>query len=113
MIYTLLLQNTASRKEWAIRGLVDKSDTYLCYLFQNFAMPEDANDGEYELLLFPDERDDTQYELNDVLENTLAKTDVGDIMVKYLMPERHILKYGEVVGSNLYMENNREYYYQG
>ena len=113
MTYTLLLQNTASRKEWAIRGLVDTSDTYLCYLFENFSMPEDANDGEYELLLFPDERKDTVYELNDVLEETIAKTADGNIKVKYLTPERHILKYGELSDRNLYLEKNKEYYYQG
>ena len=46
MAYTLILQNLASRKEYLVRGLQDSSETYLCYVFENFVMPEGAEEGE-------------------------------------------------------------------
>lgn len=113
MAYTLLLQNLASRKEYLITGLKDTSETYLCYVFKDFVMPEDAQEGEYEGLLFRDDRNDSEYTLSDVLENTVISTADGDVEVKHLRPERFILKYGDIVKKNTYKQENREFYYRG
>ena len=112
-MYTLLLQNLASRKEYLITGLVDKSKTYLCYVFENFSMPEGAQEGEYEGLLFRDDRRDSEYTLSDVLEDTLISTADGDVRVKHLRPERFILKYGDIERTAKYREDNKTYYYKG
>lgn len=113
MAFTLLLQNKANSKEYVIRGLQDSSKTYLCYVFENFVMPEGAQHGEYEGLLFIDDRNDSDYELSDVLENTVVTTEDGDVKVKHLRPERFILKYGDIKEKNVYKPENREYYYKG
>lgn len=113
MAYTLLLQNKASRKEYVIRGLQDKSKSYLCYVFENFVMPEGSQFGEYDGLLFIDDREDSEYALSDVLENTVVSTADGDVKVKHLRPERFILKYGEVKDDKVYREKNQTYYYKG
>lgn len=113
MAYTLLLQNLASRKEYLITGLEDKSKTYLAYVFENFSMPEGAQEGEYECFLFIDNRKDSEYQLNDVLENTVISTADGDVEVKHLRPERFILKYGDIEKKNTYKQENREFYYRG
>ena len=114
MAYTLILQNLASRKEYLVRGLQDSSETYLCYVFENFVMPEGAEEGEYEGLLFIDNRNDCEYTLSDVPENTLISTTDGDVQVKHLRPERFILKYGEVAKTNnTYREDNKTFYSRG
>lgn len=113
MAYTLLLQNLASRKEYLITGLKDTSETYLCYIFKDFVMPEGAQEGEYEGLLFIDNRTDSEYELNDVLEDTLISTADGDVRVKHLRPERFILKYGDIENTARYREDNKTFYYKG
>lgn len=112
-MYTLLMQNLASRKEYLITGLEDKSKTYLCYVFENFSMPEDAQEGEYECFLFIDDRRDSEYTLSDVLENTLISTADGDVQVKHLRPERFILKYGDIERTANYREDNKTFYYKG
>ena len=114
MAYTLLLQNLASRKEYFIKGLKDTSETYLCYVFENFVMPEGAQEGEYEGLLFRDDRNDSDYTLSDKLSDTVVSTLDGDVQVKHLRPERFILKYGDVpTTNNTYREDNKTYYYKG
>ena len=113
MAYTLLLQNLASRKEYLITGLQDKSETYLCYVFEDFVMPEGAQEGEYEGLLFIDNRSDSEYTLSDVLEDTVISTADGDVQVKRLRPERFILKYGDIENTNKYREDNQTFYYRG
>ena len=111
MKYDLLIQNMASKKEYLITGLEDRSDSYLCYVFNNFSMPEKAQEGEYEGLLFYNGRNDCEYTLNDVLEETLISTSDGDVLVKHLRPERFILKYGNITRSNAYRSENKEYAY--
>lgn len=113
MAYTLLLQNKASSKEYIIRGLQDTSSTYLCYVFENFVMPDGAQHGEYEGLLFIDDRNDSEYELSDVLENTVVTTADGEVKVRHLRPERFLLKYGDVQEKNTYRKENKTYYYKG
>ncbi len=113
MAYTLLLQNLASRKEYLITGLEDTSETYLCYVFDNFVMPEGAQEGEYEGLLFIDNRTDSEYTLSDVLEDTVISTADGDVKVKHLRPERFILKYGDIERTAKFREDNKTFYYQG
>ena len=112
-MYTLLIQNRASRQEYVIRGLVDKSKTYLAYIFEDFVMPEGAQFGEYEGLLFVDDREDSEYELSDVLGNTVVSTSDGDVKVKHLRPERFILKYGDYADDKVFRKDNIEYYYKG
>ena len=112
-MFTLLLQNKASRKEYIITGLKDSSRTYLAYEFDNFVMPEGAQEGEYEGLLFRDDRKDSEYTLSDVLENTVVSTADGDVQVKHLRPERFILKYGDIERTAKYREDNKTYYYKG
>lgn len=112
-MYTLLIQNKASKKEYVIRGLQDKSKSYLCYTFEHFYMPDGSQYGEYEALLFTDDREDSEYNLSDVLENTVVSTADGDVMVKHLRPERFMLKYGDISDDKVYRETNKTYYYKG
>lgn len=103
-----------------LTGLTDTSTSYLAYVFQNFQMPDTAQEGEYTGVLFWDGRDDVEYILDDNILNTLCKTGEGDVYVRDLRPEIFLLKYGCDVPEQVsnpgeyYYSNNENYiYYQG
>lgn len=113
MKYTLLLQNNASRQEWALTGLTEAEQTYLAYIFDGFKMPDDAQPGEYTGVLFRDGRDDTTYELNDVLLDTVCHTGEGDVLARDLRPEIFLLRYTEDAEVTFGYQYNTDYiYYQ-
>lgn len=111
MGYTLILQNNGSRAEYLITGLTDAKETFLAYIFYDFEMPEDAQEGEYTGVLFWDGRKDTEYVLNEVLLDTLCRTGEGDVLVRDLRPEIFLLRYGAGGERDTYRENNEDYYY--
>ena len=112
MGYTLILQNNGSRTEYLITGLTEAQETFLAYIFNDFQMPEDAQEGEYTGVLFWDGRRDTEYILNEVILDTLCKTGEGDVYVRDLRPEIFLLKYGVTnQQQDEYRENNENYYY--
>lgn len=120
MGYTLIIQHAATRQEFLITGLKDVSTTYLAYIFENFQMPADAQEGEYTGVLFWDGRDDVEYVLDDNILNTLCKTSVGDVYVRDLRPEIFLFKYGCNLPATItepedyYYGNNENYrYYEG
>lgn len=107
--YDLLLQNNASRKTYAITGLTD-SGSWMNYLFENFSMPEDAQEGEYTAFLFYNGRRDVEYQFSPVLGDTIARTGEGDIKISKLRPEIFLLKYGKITDTNTYYKGENKVY---
>lgn len=112
MPFDLLTQNNASKEIFLISGLTDYSDTSLAYIFENFNMPEKAQEGEYTCALFRNGRRDVEYEFSDVLLDTVAHTAEGDVKIKYLRPEIFLMKYGENGTDYVYRSKNKEYVYR-
>ena len=113
MGYTLLLQNNGSKQEYIITGLTDTGN-FLAYVFDGFEMPDGAGQGEYTGILFYDGREDTEYQLSDVLLNTICRTGEGNVCVRDLRPEIFLLKYSTPEDRNEYRQNNNDYvYYRG
>lgn len=110
-MFDLILQNTASKQEYLIQGLTDTSDSWLVYVFENFQMPEGAEEGEYYGALYRNFRKDCEYELNDVITETLIHTNEGDVRVRDLRPELFLMKFGDVVSQSKFREENKNYYY--
>lgn len=111
MGYTLILQHNATRREWLITGLTDACETHLAYVFKDFDMPEGAQEGEYTGVLFWDGRQDTQYELNDCLLDTVCHTEEGDVKVRDLRPEIFLMKYGAEPAQGTYRKSDADYVY--
>lgn len=111
MGYTLILQNNGSRAEYLITGLTEAGETFLAYIFNDFHMPDGAQEGEYTGVLFWDGRKDTEYILNEVILDTLCRTGEGDAYVRDLRPEIFLLRYGDGAVQDVYRENNEDYYY--
>lgn len=110
-MYDIILQNNASKQEWAVTGLTDSGNA-MAYVFENFSMPADAPDGEYTGALIFNGREDVQYEFNDVLLDTLVKTEEGDVRLRDLRPEIFLLRYGVPQEANVYRKENKNYYYK-
>ena len=110
--YDLILQNTASKQEWVIRGLVNVSNVNLYYQFEEFSMPEGANTGEYFYALIWNVRDDVEYTLKDDIMKTIVHTGDGDVKLKDLQPETGILRYGVIEGGNTYRNKNTDFVYR-
>lgn len=111
MAFSLILQHTASRKEYVVNGLEDKG-TPLSYVFQDFVMPEDAPEGEYQGYLIYNGRKDVEYELKDVVLDSILHTEDGDVKLKDLRPEIFLMRYGVPQSPAVYRDNNTEYYYR-
>ena len=109
-MYDLVIQNSASKKEYVISGLKDTGN-YLSYVFEYFSMPEGAQTGEYYCALIWNGRDDVEYELKDVLLNTVLHTGQGDVLLKDLRPEIFLLRYGTITPDTLHLDGDREYIY--
>lgn len=112
MPFDLIMQNNASKQKFVITGLVDTSETPLAYIFEDFSMPEKAPEGEYSCVLFRNGRNDVWYELSDVLLDTIAHTDEGDVQVRFLRPEIFLLKYGEVKDPYKFRTTDKSYIYR-
>ena len=112
MKFDLILQNNASKKVFLISGLYDEAETPLAYIFKNFKMPEKAQEGEYTGVLFRNGRDDVVYEFKDVLLDTVAHTDEGDVEIRYLRPEIFLMKYGDIKTDYISRDKNKEYAYR-
>ena len=112
MPFDLIIQNNASKQIFLISGLTDTSDTPLAYIFENFNMPEKAQDGEYTCTLFRNGRSDVQYEFKDVLLDTVAHTEDGDIQIRYLRPEIFLMKYGDIKTGYISRDKNKTYAYR-
>lgn len=112
MPFDILLQNQASKEIYIISGVNDTSETSLAYLFEDFSMPENAQEGEYTCVLFRNGRKDVVYEFkNDILE-TIAHTGEGDVALRLLRPEIFLLKYGEINEVYGYRKSDKEYVYR-
>ncbi len=109
--YDLLIQNTASKKEYLITGLKDTSETYLAYVFEQFSFPEEAEEGEYVCFLYRNDRKDCVYTFNDDVPETEIETSDGTVKVKNLRPEMFIIKYGTIRKPYVARQKNNEYYY--
>lgn len=110
-MYDLIIQNTASKQEYLIQHLQDTSTSWLQYVFENFAMPEGAQFGEYIGALYRNYRNDCTYTLSDVITDTLIETNEGSVHVRDLRPELFILKYVDFEDAKPYQEENKNYYY--
>lgn len=112
MGYTIILQNNAERREFLLTGLKDTNETFMAYIFDDFDMPEDAPEGEYTGVLFWDGRKDVEYELNDVILDSICHTGEGDVKVRDLRPEIFLMKYGRGgLDENEYRKKNNDYIY--
>lgn len=112
MKYDIVLQHSASKREWVITGLTD-SGNELAYLFEDFEMPADAPDGEYYGLCFRNDRDDVEYTLKDVILDSIASVSDGtEVQLKYLRPEIFLMRYGEITSDASYRETDKQYYYR-
>ena len=109
--YDLLMQNTANKREYLIHGLKDTSDSGLAYVFEDFEMPEGAEDGEYLCALFRNGRRDAEYTMSDDLLETEIATEEGTVKVKDLRAEVFILKFGDIETPYVARQKNNEYYY--
>lgn len=110
MGFDLILQNSATKAEYLVSGLVD-SGNRLAYVFDGFAMPEDARTGEYYCALIWNGRKDVTYEFKDVLLDSVLHTDEGDVTLRDLRPEVFLMRYGTVEADAIYADKNTEYYY--
>lgn len=111
MAYTLLLQNLASKSEFIITGLVDVSPSRLSYVFENFEMPDGAEQGEYSCFLFKDNRNDCVYKLTDDILRSTVETAEGTVQIFRLRPEVFLLRYGEYGVETLEHNHNENYFY--
>lgn len=110
MGFDMIIQNNASKQEYVIQGLTDKGNP-MAYLFEDFEMPEGAQNGEYYGVLIWNGRDDVEYELKDVLLDTILHTSVGDVLLRDLRPEMFLLKYGTITNEVLSLDGDKEFLY--
>lgn len=112
MAYDLLLQNLANKREYLVRRLRDKSDgNPLAYVFENFEMPEGAEEGEYIGALYFNGRRDCEYTFSDDLLETEIATSEGTVRVRNLRPVLFLLKYGDIADVPTAPHRNNDYYY--
>lgn len=109
-MYDLILQNSASKKEYLISGLTD-SGNRLAYVFEDFQMPADAPEGEYYGALIYNGRDDVSYNFKDVLLDTILDTEEGSVMLRDLRPEIFLMRYGTFNPDFLSRDGDKEYLY--
>lgn len=110
-MFTLVLQNTSTRKEYVVQHLTNTSPSPLYYNFPRFRMPVGAEPGEYRCALIWDGRDDTVYLTGDDLMETLIQTEEGDVYLKDLRPEVFLLRFGQVEDKGVTIEKNKGYVY--
>lgn len=88
-MYTLFLQNNATKKEYYFDGLDNIGNP----LYFEFKIDLDSLDGgEYTYALIFNERIDCEYELKDALLDTVIKTGEGNVILRDLEPELGLLR---------------------
>lgn len=112
MPFDLIAQNTASKEVYLMSGLEDTSETTLAYVFENFQMPESAQEGEYNCVLFRNGRRDVEYEFNTELLSSIAHTSEGDVEFRNLRPEVFLMKYGHLDSPFAYQKTDKIYAYR-
>ena len=110
MGFSIFLQHNASKREWLIEGLSDKGNP-MAYVFKDFEFPEDLPNGEFTGALVWNGRDDVEWEIKDVLLDTVAHTTVGDVKLRDLRPEIFLMRYGLVSEKAQYRDTDKKYYY--
>ena len=110
MGFDLLIQHSASKREWVVSGLTDKGNT-MAYVFKDFVMPEDAPEGEYYCVLVWNGREDVEWDVKDVLLDSVARTSEGNVMLRNLRPEIFLMRYGVVESPAQYRDTDKQYYY--
>ena len=110
MVYDLILQNNATKREYLFKGLVDKGNR-LAHRFLDFDMPLDAPYGEYTGYLVYDGRSDVEYDFKDVVLESVVSTAVGSVRLRDLKPEVFLLKYVGGETEQEYRERDTRYYY--
>lgn len=110
-MYTMIMQNLASKREWIVNRLRDTGENWMSYLFEDFQMPDDAPYGEYSCILFWNERRDCTYDIANDIDETVIHTKDGDVQVKQLKCERFLLVYGDVASELVFNEENKDFYY--
>lgn len=107
----MLLQNLASKVEYIITGLENVSPSNLAYVFEDFEMPEGAEQGEYACFLFRDDRSDCVYSLTDDILNSVVETSEGTVEIHRLRPEIFLLRYGSYDTDLVAHDINENYFY--
>lgn len=112
-LYTLILQNNASKQFFVFDGLEDISTSHLYYQFD--ADLSACTNGEYTYAVVMNYRTDVEYELKTPLLSTILHTEDGDVKLADLQPSTGLLQIGagEVVYENVYDkdEENTVFYY--
>lgn len=114
-MYTLFLQNNATKKEHYFDGLENISGNSL-YLQFELDLDEFVS-GEYTYACFYNDREDCEYEFKDILLDTLVKTGDGNVILRDLQPELGLLRIAMSnesieVAKPVYRETNTEFYYR-
>lgn len=109
-MFDIILQNSASKKEYLVSGLKDTGN-WQAYVFEGFKMPDSAPFGEYYGALIWNGRDDVEYDFRDVLLDTVLHTGEGDVLLRDLRPEIFVLRYGQVEPAVIYREKDTEFIY--
>ena len=109
-MFELFLQHSASKKEWIVSGLKDVGNP-LAYIFKDIVLPEDLPNGEFYCALVWNGREDVEWEIKDVLLDTVAHTSAGDVKLRDLRPEIFLMRYGLVESEAQFRETDKQYYY--
>ncbi len=110
MGFTLILQHSASKREWLIENLTDRGNP-LAYIFKDIVLPEDLPNGEFTGALVWNGREDVEWEIKDVLLDTVAHTSAGDVKLRDLRPEIFLMRYGLVESTAQFRDTDKQYYY--
>lgn len=110
-MFDLIFQVNASKKTGVISGLKDVGNP-LAYVFEDFAFPEDVPEGEITGYLIYNGRGDVEYELKDVVLESILRTGDGNVCLRDLRPEIFLMRYGDVQPAAIYRETNTQYYYR-
>lgn len=109
MNYSVFIRGNANKKTYHFR-VEDKSDSREYHIF-NLDL-DSLENGEYDIYVIRNERDDVEIELNNnILESLLI---VGDtkFKLKDLNPEADMLRIGEINDGKIYQNKNKDYIYR-
>ena len=110
-MYDIIIQNNATKEITLVSGQTNVSTSHLYLQFDNVEL--DLPDGEYTIVALVNNRDDVEYEFTTPILDTMVKTEEGDVKLKYLNPNIHIMRIGKVEQINKYDKTNVIFYYEG
>lgn len=110
-MYDIVLQNNATREVTLLTKQVNVSTSHLYLEFDDVEL--DLPDGEYTVVCFINNRDDVEYEYDTPILETIAKTGEGNVKLKYLNPNIHIMRVGPAPKQNNKYDKQNLIFYEG